>query len=122
MTNNKEPASMNLTHRTLMALAIAAAFPFAAAQETQATSAAADATQPGQLEQVIVTAQRRAENIKDVPMSIATVKGEKLDVLTSGGQDIRFLSGRSPSVASNPTTAARSRAFTSVAWAIPTST
>jgi iron complex outermembrane receptor protein len=32
-------------------------------------------------------------------MSIATVKGEKLDVLTSGGQDIRFLNGRSPSVA-----------------------
>ncbi|NRR31751.1 TonB-dependent receptor [Oxalobacteraceae bacterium] len=53
---------------------------------------------PGQLETVIVTAQRRAENIKDVPMSIATLKGEKLDVLTSGGQDIRFLNGRSPSV------------------------
>jgi iron complex outermembrane receptor protein len=92
---------MNMTHRTLMALAIAAAFPLASAQETQPTQpaeSAAQATQPGQLETVIVTAQRRAENIKDVPMSIATVKGEKLDVLTSGGQDIRFLSGRSPSV------------------------
>jgi outer membrane receptor protein involved in Fe transport len=47
---------------------------------------------------VIVTAQRRAENIKDVPMSIATLKGDKLDVLTSGAADIRFLAGRSPSV------------------------
>jgi len=47
---------------------------------------------------VIVTAQRRAENIKDVPMSIATIKGDKLDVLTSGAGDIRVLSGRSPSL------------------------
>ncbi|WP_338770958.1 TonB-dependent receptor [Massilia sp. METH4] len=86
------------THQTMIALAIAAAFPLASAQETQPAATTAEATQPGQLETVIVTAQRRAENIKDVPMSIATVKGEKLDVLTSGGQDIRFLSGRSPSV------------------------
>ncbi|NHZ79609.1 TonB-dependent receptor [Massilia sp. CCM 8695] len=54
--------------------------------------------QAGQLETVIVTAQRRSENIKDVPMAITTLKGEKLDVLTAGGQDIRFLSGRSPSL------------------------
>ncbi len=88
-----------LATQTLMALAIAAAFPLASAQEAPpADAAAVEKTQPGQLEQVIVTAQRRAENIKDVPMSIATVKGEKLDVLTTGGQDIRFLSGRSPSV------------------------
>jgi iron complex outermembrane receptor protein len=96
--------------RTLIALAVAAAFPLhgAMAQEAQqaqpagtenASDVVVEKRQPGQLEQVIVTAQRRAENIKDVPMSIATVKGEKLDVLTSGGQDIRFLSGRSPSVA-----------------------
>jgi iron complex outermembrane receptor protein len=31
-------------------------------------------------------------------MSIATLKGDKLDVLTSGAADIRFLAGRSPSV------------------------
>ena len=82
---------------SLLALAVASAFPlqYAAAQETPPAD---EARKPGQLETVIVTAQRRAENIKDVPMSVATVKGEKLDVLTSGGQDIRFLSGRSPSV------------------------
>src|SRR5450830_937432 len=89
--------------RTLIALAVAAAFPLHAQEAPQQsaadTAAPTETRQPGQLETVIVTAQRRAENIKDVPMSIATVKGEKLDVLTSGGQDIRFLSGRSPSVA-----------------------
>ena len=51
----------------------------------------------GQLETVIVTAQRRSENIKDVPMAITTLKGEKLDTLVAGGQDIRFLSSRAPS-------------------------
>ena len=81
--------------RSLLALAIAGAFPMhaALAQEAQPTEQA-----KGQLETVIVTAQRRAENIKDVPMAIATLKGEKLDVLTSGGQDIRFMSGRTPSL------------------------
>ncbi|WP_374358432.1 TonB-dependent receptor [Pseudoduganella danionis] len=91
--------------RTLIALAVASAFPlhgaYAAAgadAADQAASSSADSATKGQLETVIVTAQRRAENIKDVPMSIATLKGDKLDVLTSGAADIRFLAGRSPSV------------------------
>jgi iron complex outermembrane receptor protein len=97
--------------RSLIALAVASAFPLhsalateaeanaqPAAAEGQDAADAAPATTKGQLETVIVTAQRRAENIKDVPMSIATLKGDKLDVLTSGAADIRFLSGRSPSV------------------------
>ncbi|SFM11056.1 TonB-dependent receptor [Rugamonas rubra] len=98
----------NQTHRfaarSLIALAVAAAFPQSAAWAADAAAdsdtAAAPAAkgQAGQLETVIVTAQRRAENIKDVPMAITTLKGDKLDVLTSGGQDIRFLSGRSPSL------------------------
>ncbi len=95
--------------RTLVALAVASAFPLHAAMAAEAKAAeatvAADApaaepakAEAGQLETVIVTAQRRAENIKEVPMAISTLKGEKLDVLTSGGQDIRFLSARSPSL------------------------
>jgi iron complex outermembrane recepter protein len=56
------------------------------------------ATEAGKLETVTVTAERRAENIKDVPSSISTLKGEKLDVLNSGGQDIRFLAARVPSL------------------------
>jgi iron complex outermembrane receptor protein len=50
------------------------------------------------LEPVVVTAERRAENIKNVPISISTLSGEKLDVLNSGGQDIRFLAARVPSL------------------------
>ncbi len=48
------------------------------------------------LDPVTVTAERRSENIKDVPISISTVSGEKLDVLNSSGEDVRFLSGRVP--------------------------
>ncbi|MYM21784.1 TonB-dependent receptor [Duganella sp. FT135W] len=82
--------------RSLIALAVASAFPLVHAEDTPDTTATA--ASKDQLETVIVTAQRRAENIKDVPMSIATLKGDKLDVLTSGAADIRFLAGRSPSV------------------------
>ncbi|MGV7208686.1 TonB-dependent receptor domain-containing protein [Oxalobacteraceae bacterium A2-2] len=100
----KQPSKFAV--RTLIALAVAAAYPLQAlADPAAAPEPSADAADPqstpaaaGQLETVIVTAQRRAENIKDVPMSIATMKGDKLDVLTSGAADIRFLSGRSPSV------------------------
>ncbi|MDQ1922256.1 TonB-dependent receptor [Massilia pseudoviolaceinigra] len=89
--------SKQFATRSLIALAVASAFPLhvAMAQDKPAEEAK---PQAGQLETVIVTAQRRSENIKDVPMAITTLKGEKLDVLTSGGQDIRFLSGRSPSL------------------------
>ena len=31
-----------------------------------------------QLEEVIVTAQKRAENLQDVPISVSTVSGEKI--------------------------------------------
>lgn len=60
-----------------------------------AKPAPAEATK---LEAVTVTAERRAENIKDVPSSISALKGEQLDILNSGGQDIRFLAARVPSL------------------------
>jgi iron complex outermembrane receptor protein len=84
--------------RSLMFAAIAGAFPMHAAM-AQETAPVADTKAPaGQLETVIVTAQRRSENIKDVPMAITTLAGDKLDTLVAGGQDIRFLAGRAPSL------------------------
>jgi iron complex outermembrane receptor protein len=50
------------------------------------------------LEEIIVTAQKRVESAQDVPVSVAAVAGEKLDVLKSAGADIRFLSSRVPSL------------------------
>src|SRR5688572_3490304 len=54
--------------------------------------------QQGQLQEVTVTAERRAENIRDVPNSVSTVSGEDLDVLSTGGQDVRLLAARIPSL------------------------
>ena len=75
-------------------LALTAVMPIGSAF---ADTAAAPATEP-QLETVTVTAQRRTENIKDVPVSVSMLKAENLDVLLSGGQDIRFLAGKTPSL------------------------
>ena len=52
----------------------------------------------GQLGEITVTAERRVENVKDVPISIATVSGEKLDALTAGGGDLRVLNAQVPSL------------------------
>jgi iron complex outermembrane receptor protein len=48
--------------------------------------------------EVIVTAQKKAENINDVPLSVTAVQGEKLDAIRSSGGDIRVFSARIPSL------------------------
>jgi iron complex outermembrane receptor protein len=50
----------------------------------------------GVLEEVIVTATKREENLRDVPISIATLSGENLTSMFKGGEDILALSGRVP--------------------------
>lgn len=47
---------------------------------------------------IVVTATRRSERAVDVPIAVSALSGEKLDVLNSSGQDIRFLSARVPSL------------------------
>ena len=84
-----------------LAFAIAALLPFgtALAQDTApAAPAVPAATQATTLDAVEVTAQRRVENIQDVPVSISTLSSEKIDVFASGGNDVRFLSARVPSL------------------------
>ena len=74
-----------------LAAAIAMALPLPAAWAQTPTETAT-------LGEVIVTAQRRSENIQDVPVAVSTLSDEKLDILASGGDDIRFLSARLPSL------------------------
>jgi iron complex outermembrane receptor protein len=78
-------------HKRLLALGAVMPIGSALAQAVPATAVP-------QLETVTVTAQRRTENIKDVPVSVTLLKDEKLDVLLSGGQDIRLLAGKVPSL------------------------
>jgi iron complex outermembrane receptor protein len=87
-----------LNHRmspTLLALALGMAFPMQAAVAQTAAEAKKDVSQ---LEAVIVTGSRRAENLKEVPQSISAIKSEELDTYNASGQDIRALSGKVPSL------------------------
>jgi iron complex outermembrane receptor protein len=61
-----------------LALAVALALPLgsALAQETATPPEAPAKPAPTTLDQIQVTAQRRVENIQDVPMAITTLKGE----------------------------------------------
>jgi iron complex outermembrane receptor protein len=79
-----------MSARGVMLALSAAAMPIGAA--------VAQTTAAPELQQVTVTAQRRTENIKEVPVSVTAIKGEKLDVLVSGGDDIRVLAGKVPSL------------------------
>jgi len=56
------------------------------------------AAQAGVLEEVIVTAQKREQNIRDVPVSVATMSEENLDVVMSAGVDVLSLAARVPSL------------------------
>ncbi len=49
-----------------------------------------------QLEEVIVTAQKREQSVMDVPISIATMSDDRLSAIFEGGADIRALSARVP--------------------------
>ncbi|HWS41046.1 MAG TPA: TonB-dependent receptor, partial [Arenimonas sp.] len=75
-----------------VAIAAAVFAPTLFAQEAAKTDSA------GVLDTIQVTADRRSENIQDVPMSISTVSGEQLQAIRSGGEDVRVLSARIPSL------------------------
>ena len=81
--SRRTPRPHALAAATILALSPA----LAAAQDSATT-----------LDAVQVTAQRKVENIREVPVSITSIDAEKLDVLGSGGTDIRFLSARVPSL------------------------
>ncbi|MBH1391052.1 TonB-dependent receptor [Stenotrophomonas maltophilia] len=92
MSPTRTPRGRFPVARPLVA-ALSALLPLvAAAQETPA------AKDPVALDALQVTAQRRVENAKDVPVALSAIQGEKLDVLGSAGDDIRFLAARVPSL------------------------
>ncbi len=56
------------------------------------------AAEDGGLGDIIVTAQRREENLQDIPLSVAILGGDTLAAISGGGADIRALAGRVPSL------------------------
>ena len=88
------------SHALAIAVAISLTSAAAFAQDAPAAAETAPAaeSEAKTLDALMVTAQRRVERAKDVPMALTTVDAEKLHVLGSGGGDIRYLSGRLPSL------------------------
>lgn len=69
------------------------------AEAEPAPEAGAPAELPGVLDEILVTAQKREENLQDVPVAISTLGAEELETLSAGGQDVvQLLSGRVPSL------------------------
>ncbi len=88
---NLELGEKSSQARRCLAAAIAMALPLPAAW---AQTPESDST----LDEMLVTAQRRSENIQDVPLSVAALEGDRLDVMFEGGGDIQALAARVPSL------------------------
>ena len=82
-TTNNNPSLLRFVIGSSLALAVALPLPAAAQME-------------GVLEEIVVTAQKREEALQDVPISVATTSGEKLNAMFSGSEDVLALSGRVP--------------------------
>jgi iron complex outermembrane receptor protein len=77
----------------------AAIFASSMAVANQSFAAPAEAKKDdATLEVIQVTARKRVENVKDVPISVSALTTKKLEVLGSSGMDVRALSGRVPSL------------------------
>ena len=66
--------------------------------QAQSTSAdpAQETVDDGQLADIVVTAQRRSENIQEVPLSVAILPSERLQTIFDSGNDITALATRVP--------------------------
>ena len=93
---------MRLLLSSISACALAAASLHSTQALAQGTANAATSTaaQPSDqgVGEIIVTAQRRFENIQRIPVSVGTIDEQQLNAINSGGADIRGLSGRVPSL------------------------
>jgi iron complex outermembrane receptor protein len=82
---------MNTIKKATLALSIQAAI--LASTAVYAEEAEVD---DSKLEKITVTALKRTQSIQDVPVSIATLSGEKFENIFSGGDDILSLATRVP--------------------------
>lgn len=89
-TFKKNALSMSINGALLSVIASFSSSTFAAEEQAVDTS---------KLEVIEVTARKRVENAQEVPVSVSALQGEKLDVYSSAGMDIRFMSAKIPSLA-----------------------
>lgn len=91
---------MNVFKKTSLALCVNAAILASAAGVSTATLAQEDTDKAEVVgvEVIQVTARKRSENIKEVPISVSALTPKKLEVLGSSGMDVRALSAKVPSL------------------------
>lgn len=86
---------MNSIKKTSLALCVNAAL-FSTALFAQETNQ--DEEKSLELETIMVTAQKRTQNVQEVPISVAAVTPKQLDIIGSAALDVRALSARVPSL------------------------
>nr|WP_223262597.1 TonB-dependent receptor [Sphingobium sp. SCG-1] len=90
-----------LLRSALLLTAAFGAISFADVAQAQDPAPAAD---DSQLTEIVVTAERRSENLQNVPLSVGVVAGDQLRAFQTGGDDILALSGRVPGLYAETTT------------------
>jgi iron complex outermembrane receptor protein len=82
-----------MREKLLTSLSVAA---LALAAMTVPAPAFAQETEAEGVTEIFVVAQRRTENLQDVPISTTAIGGERIDQLLSAGGDVLALAGRAP--------------------------
>jgi iron complex outermembrane receptor protein len=102
---SRRPLVMTALARACGALLLVCAATAASAQDAPQAAAPATAQSATSLDAVTVTAERREQNLQDVPVSVGVMQGDAMRALTAGGDDtLLALSGRVPSLYAETTT------------------
>lgn len=90
------PFTRSAVYTAVQAALLGAALSFSPALLAQESDKNSDAAADKKLETITITAQRRSQSIQEVPISVATLSGEKFDSIFSSGDDITALAIKVP--------------------------
>ena len=90
----------SIKRATRCSTSLLALLPVVMALSVADKAAAAPADSSG-IDEVVITAQHRAQADKDVAETVSTISSDNLDEFTAGGADITFLNARVPSLYAN---------------------